>query len=87
MIATALAIQTATQEAVTDEGIMDFASMIYHNRNEMDSDEFAKALFHYSASLSALTATLVTSACLTEAQMDEMMETIKEMETMGKDIN
>lgn len=86
MLSTALAIQTATQEAVMDDGIMDFASMIYHNRNEMSSEEFAKAMFHYSASLSALTATLVTSACLTENQLGEMMDTIKEFEALGKDI-
>ena len=86
MLSTALAIQTATQDAVMDDGIMDFASMIYHNRNEMSSDEFARAMFEYSASLSALTATLVTTACLTESQLDEMMNTIKEFDALGKDI-
>lgn len=86
MISTALAIQSATQEAVMDNTVMSMASAMYHSKNEMTEDEFAKALFIYSAHLSALTATLVTSACLTETQMDEMMDTIKEMETMGKDI-
>lgn len=86
MLSTALAIQTATQDAVMDDGIMDLASMIYHNRNEMSSDEFARAMFEYSASLSALTATLVTTACLTESQLDEMMNTIKEFDALGKDI-
>ena len=52
----------------------------------MTEEEFAKALFMYSAHLSALTATLVTSACLTQSQLDEMIDTIKEMESMGKDI-
>jgi hypothetical protein len=87
MIATALAIQDATQEAVMDESVMLMASAMYHNKDEMTSDEFAKAMFMYSAHLSALTATLVTSACLTESQLDEMMNTIKEMEQMGKDID
>lgn len=86
MLSTALAIQTATQEAVMDEGIMDFASMIYHNRNEMSSDEFAKAMFQYSALLSSLTATLVTTVCLTESQLDDMIDTIKEFEELGKDV-
>lgn len=86
MIATALAIQNATQDAVMDESVMVMASAMYHNKNEMTEEDFAKALFMYSAHLSALTATLVTSACLTQSQLDEMIDTIKEMESMGKDI-
>ena len=86
MLSTALAIQTATQDAVHDESVMSIASMIYHGRNEMSEDEFAKAMFMYSAHLSALTATLVTSVCLTESQLDEMMDTIKEFDSLGKDI-
>lgn len=86
MIATALAIQEATQEAVMDDSVMSMASAMYHNKNEMTEEDFAKALFMYSAHLSALTATLVTSACLTQSQLDEMIDTIKEMESMGKDI-
>lgn len=86
MLSTALAIQTATSEAVHDSSVMDIASMIFHNRNEMSSEEFAKAMFMYSAHLSALTATLVTHACLTESQINDMIETINEMEDLGKDI-
>jgi hypothetical protein len=86
MLSTALAIQNATQEAVMDNTVMSMASAMYHNKNEMTENDFAKALFIYSAHLSALTATLVTSACLTETQMDEMMDTIKEFEQLGKDI-
>jgi hypothetical protein len=86
MISTALAIQTATKEAVHDESIMDMARAIYHTKDYMSADDFAKAIFMYSASLSALTATLVTHACLTESQINDMLETIKEMETMGKDV-
>lgn len=86
MLSTALAIQTATAEAVHDESVMNIASMIFHGRNEMSEDEFAKAMFMYSAHLSALTATLVTSVCLTETQLDEMMNTIKEFDQLGEDI-
>ena len=86
MISTALAIQTATQDAVMDESVMVMASAMYHNKDEMTTEDFAKALFMYSAHLSALTATLVTSACLTESQMDEMMSSIKEFEVLGKEI-
>ena len=86
MLSTALAIQTATQDAVMDESVMTLASAMYHGKDMMTEDEFAKALFMYSAHLSALTATLVTSVCLTESQLDEMMDTIKEFDSLGKDI-
>jgi len=86
MLATALAIQEATQDAVMDESVMVMASSMYHNKDEMSTEDFAKALFRYSAHLSALTATLVTSVCLTENQINEMMDTIKEFDSLGKDI-
>lgn len=86
MLSTALAIQEATQEAVMDNSVMSMASAMYHNKDEMTTEDFAKALFIYSAHLSALTATLVTSACLTESQLDEMMNTIKEFDSLEKDI-
>ncbi len=43
-------------------------------------------LFEYSAHLSALTASLVMNVVLTKSQLDEMIDTIKEMDSMGKDI-
>jgi metal-responsive CopG/Arc/MetJ family transcriptional regulator len=86
MISTALAIQEATKNAVHDEEVMGMASAIFHHRHELDEEDFIKAMFMYSAHLSAMTATLVTHACLTESQLNDMLETIKEMEAMGKDI-
>ena len=86
MISTALAIQEATKEAVYDEETMNMAAAIYHSRNEVSEDEFIRMMYLYSAHLSAITATLVTHACLTESQLNDMLETIKEMEAMGKDI-
>ena len=86
MLATAIALQNATQEAVHDEVSMAMASSLYQMRDIADGDEFIRALFMYSAHLASLTATLVTTVTLTESQMDEMMNTIKEMESLGKDI-
>lgn len=85
MIATALQIQSATGEAVTDFSTMIKAKSIYDNRATMTSDEFSQALFDYSAHLASLTATLVTHACLTESQLDEMIDVIKEFEEIGKE--
>ena len=87
MISTAIAIQMATQEAVTDESVMVMASALYHNRNEMTNDEFARAMFMYSAHLASLTTTLVTHVVLTESQLDEMISVIKEFDELGKEFD
>lgn len=86
MISTALALQQVTQEAVHDEMVMDMAAAIYQHREEMSGEDFAKALYQYSALLASLTTTLVTSTLLTETELDEMMNTIKEFDSLGKDI-
>jgi hypothetical protein len=87
MIATAIAIQDATSSAVHDEMIMDMAGHLYHARNEMTDEQFMQFLFKYSASLSALTATLVTSVCLTESQMNDMVDTIREFDELEKEMD
>jgi len=86
MIATAIAIQDATASAVHDNMIKDMAGHLYHARNEMTDEEFVQFLFKYSASLSALTATLVTSVCLTESQMNDMVDTIKEFDQLEQEM-
>lgn len=83
MISTALAIQSATGEAVTDISTMILAKSIYNNRETMTSDEFADAMFQYSAHLASVTATLVTHAVMTQDQIAELVNTIEEMESMG----
>ncbi len=86
MIATAIAIQEATQEAVHDEITMTVASQLFNARNEMSDNDFAQMLFKYSALLSSLTATLVTNVLLTESEMDAMINEINEFDNLGKDI-
>jgi hypothetical protein len=86
MLATAIALQNATQEAVHDEETMAIASALFHHRNELDEDEFIKMIYMYSAHLASLTATLVTHVTLTESQLDEMMSSIKEFDQLEKDI-
>ena len=86
MISTALALQEATQEAVHDEMVMAMASDLFRNR-DTDAESFAKMLFQYSAMLSSMTTTLVTNALLTESQLHDLLDTINEMESMGKDID
>jgi collagenase-like PrtC family protease len=86
MIATALALQDATSDAVIDISTMMLAKSIYNSRLEMTDEEFSEALFNYSAHLASVTATLVTNAVMTEAQVEELLKTIHEMDTMGKDV-
>ena len=86
MISTMLEIQNATQEAVHDPIIMEMASAIYHHKDEMSSEEFARALFQYSAALSAMTTTLVAHVLLTEQELNVMLDTIKEFDELGKEM-
>ena len=86
MIATAIALQETSKEAVYDETSMMMASALFYGRHEMNDEQFQKAIFMYSAHLSAVATTLATNVLLTKEQVDEMINTIQEMETMGKDI-
>jgi len=86
VIATALALQDATKEAVHDPMVMDMARDLFESRF-ISEDEFIGKIYKYSAMLASITTTLATSVLLTESQIDEMMNTIKEMESMGKDLD
>lgn len=86
MISTAIAIQDATGNAVVDLSSMMKAKFIYDNHNTMTQQELTEALWDYSTHLASLTATMVTHACLTNQQLDELLSTIKEIESMGQDI-
>lgn len=85
MISTALAIQTATREALEEDVILHMAANLFAQRDIVSEEDFSKLLFKYSAALSAVTATLVTSVCLTEQQMNDMINAIEEVEQMGKE--
>jgi collagenase-like PrtC family protease len=86
MIATAIALQETSKEAVYDETSMMMACALFYGRHQMDDEQFQNAIFMYSAHLSAVATTLATNVLLTKEQLDEMINTIKEMETMGEDI-
>jgi hypothetical protein len=87
MISTALAIQDATRDAIFDNQTLSMVKEIIESRNMLDEDSLTQALFQYSAHLTALTATLVTSVCLTREQLDSMVDTIKEFDKLEKDAN
>ena len=85
MIATLIALQDATKEAVMDRTSVSLAHDLWQSKDYMDEKEFANAIFSYSAHLTALTATLVLNVALTKSQLDEMINAMKEMDSMGKD--
>ena len=87
MISTALAIQDATRDAIFDNETVSMVKEIIESRNMLDEDALTRALFQYSAHLTALTATLVTSVCLTKEQLDSMVDTIREFDKLGKEAN
>jgi len=86
MIATALKIQGAPKEAVYSELTTTLASELVLAKDVLDTDTFQKMLFQYSATLSSLTAALVTEAILTDEQMSDMIEAINELEQIEKDV-
>ena len=86
MIATAIKLQEASRDAVHDDMVMEIVKHIVNIRSEVDDDTFIKEMYNYSAMLSAMTTTLVTHALLTEEQINDMLETIKEMDKVGEEL-
>ena len=86
MIATAIRLQETTKEAVHDDMVMGLAAHIHHSRNTMNDNEFAEALYKYSALLASLPTTLAINVLLTEEEMNAMLDEIKEFEQLGEDI-
>lgn len=87
MISTMLQIKEATEEALFDTELMSLAQFMFQNREHMENEQFAQLLFKYSASLSALTATLVSSICLSESDMSDMVATMKEMNQLTEGLD
>lgn len=87
MISTMLEIKEATEQALMDPELMDLAGFIFQNHKFIEDDQLAQLLFKYSASLSALTATYVSQVCLSQADMSDMVATIKEMNQLTEDMD
>ena len=86
MIATAIKLQEASRDAVHDDMVMLVAKHIVDIRDKVDEETFIREIFNYSAMLSAMTTTLVTHALLTEEQLNDMLEAIKEMDKVGEEL-
>lgn len=86
MLATAMAIAGATQQAVFHDDITALAGDLMERRNEIDDKTFAKLIYLYSASLASKTADLTTKVLLSETEMKEMMDSINEIENLSETI-
>lgn len=87
MLATAIKLQEASRDAVHDEMMMVCVKHILDIRNEVNDEEFIKELYQYSALLASLTTSLVTSVLLTESELNDMLSTINEIESMEDIVN
>jgi hypothetical protein len=85
MISTAFAIQEATKDAIFNNETVSMVKEIIEYKDMLDEDALTRALFQYSAHLTALTATLVTTICLTKEQLESMIDTMKEFDQLDKD--
>lgn len=86
MIATAMKLQEASRDAVHDEMVMEIVKHIVSIRSEVDDESFIREMYNYSAMLSAMTTTLVTHALLTEKELNDMINEIKEFDKIGENI-
>ena len=86
MLSTATALIQATENVVMDEETMSMSSFIYHNRNELDNDQFARALFMLTTAIASNAVDKATKILLTETQIRELMSSIDELEQMRNSI-
>ena len=86
MYAQAFGLQEATKDAIYNEGVMNAAAELLNTYQTMGDEEFVEALFHYSAFLSAVTATLTTEKLLTEDQLNSLLEAVEEISAIDSEI-
>ena len=82
MLSTATALIDAVGNSIMEDEVMDFARTLLHTRNEMDENQFAKAIYLYSGILASATADKVVKVLLNETQLRELMSSIDEMESI-----
>ena len=86
MIATATALIQATEDSIFDDEAMSFAQHLTHNHNDLDNQQFAKAMFLYATILASNAVDKATKILLDETQLRELMTTIDEMETLRNEV-
>jgi predicted esterase len=87
MIIKAMEIAEAVEGAVFDEGVMANAKMLMalHTMGA-DEETFMKAIFAYSAMLSATVGDKVTKVLISENDFDKMLNEIQEFQELEKGV-
>lgn len=87
MIIKAMEVANAVEESVFDERVMAQAQMILAlHQMGVDEQTFTKAIFVYSALLSATVGDKVTKILLDENDFDKMLEEINEFDNLAENI-
>lgn len=86
MLATAVAIASATKEAMYDDEVMALAGELHTRRNELTDSQFPKYIYMYSVALASKVADLTTKVLLSEKEMSDLLDTIKEMDDLSETI-
>lgn len=76
---TNFALTEAINNSIQDESVRMLGGMLLSMRDEITDEEFAKALYEFSANLVATTADLVTHVFMTEEQIQAMIAESIEM--------
>lgn len=76
---TTFALSNAVNESINDQSVRLLGGLLLSVRDEISDEEFAKALYEFSANLVATTADLVTKVFLTEEQVASMLAEAQEL--------
>ena len=86
MISTAVDLLERSKASMFNPRSMIMAKLVYEARNQ-DEEVFAKLLYDYAAHLIAYTASEMMEALLSEDEMSDLQDTIKEIDEMGELFN
>lgn len=86
MLSTAVAVASATKEAIFNEEIMALAGELHTRRNELTDSQFPKYIYMYSVALASKVADLTTKVLLSDKEMSDLLDTINEMDNLSETI-
>ena len=81
-----LAFAVSKEDSIFDDDTMSFAHMLTHTHSEMDSEQFAKAIYIYSTIIASTAIDRASKVLMTESQLKQLMATIDEMETLRDEV-
>jgi hypothetical protein len=86
MLSTATALIQATDEAIFDEEVMEFATGFCKYAKELDDKQFAKSMYVYSCMLASLAVDKAMKVLLTDTEQVELMNAIDELEQIRNEV-